>query len=294
MGLNLNDLLDKKHIDPREVLVLRHRPVEPQLNKYLPSIADESENLFNAYQATQSPTLEKAMTGAKYIASFIRYEPRNALFIGLYSISGWESITPEEYWQVPAIREMKKKYDLKGFTGQQGRSSCLWFNLKPTDIYAEWKGKLIVEFPPPARAFWRRAHKNNFTVVAILEDNALSEPIEDWKDVVFTWEELGALPRKWKEELSRWQAIYFIFDTFDSKGYVGSAYGESNLLGRWKNYAKSGHGGNRLLRTRDPKGFLYTILERPSPDMKEDDVIRLENTWKKRLHTRSPYGLNDN
>ena len=67
-----------------------------------------------------------------------------------------------------------------------------------------------------------------------------------------------------------------------------------NLLGRWLNYAASGHGGNRLLRQRDPQHFRFTILERVSPDMYAEDVIRLESTWKERLHTRAPHGLNDN
>ena len=80
----------------------------------------------------------------------------------------------------------------------------------------------------------------------------------------------------------------------DGKAYVGSAYGENNLLGRWLNYAARGHGGNRLLRGRDPTGFRFTILQRVSPDMEATDVIRLEATWKQRLHTRHPCGLNDN
>ena len=72
------------------------------------------------------------------------------------------------------------------------------------------------------------------------------------------------------------------------------AYGDTNILGRWLNYAASGHGGNVLLRQRDPKTLRFTILQRVSPDMDAGDVIRLEGTWKERLHTRSPFGLNDN
>ena len=71
-------------------------------------------------------------------------------------------------------------------------------------------------------------------------------------------------------------------------------YGSENLLQRWLNYAASGHGGNRLLREREPENFQFTILERVSPDMDAEDVITLETRWKKRLHTRSPDGLNDN
>ena len=85
-----------------------------------------------------------------------------------------------------------------------------------------------------------------------------------------------------------------IFDASDGKGYVGSAYGEANLYGRWLNYAARGHGGNKLLKERDPRNFRFSILQRVSPDMSAGDLIRLESSWKERLHTRQPFGLNDN
>jgi hypothetical protein len=102
------------------------------------------------------------------------------------------------------------------------------------------------------------------------------------------------LPTRWRSVLSQWRGIYYIFDPTIWMGYVGSAYGKDNLLGRWLEYAASGHGGNILLRKRDPKAFQFTILQRVSPDMDGDDVIRLEGAWKERLHTRAPLGLNDN
>src|SRR5436190_1005996 len=85
-----------------------------------------------------------------------------------------------------------------------------------------------------------------------------------------------SFPSTWKSKLSEWRAIYYIFDTSDGKGYIGSAYGDTNLLGRWRGYATRGHGGNHLLRQRDPQHFRFTILERVSPDMDPSDVIRLE------------------
>ena len=51
--MNLNQLLNEKGINPEQVLVLRHRPSEPQLNKVLPWLAIEQPNIFNAYQQTQ-------------------------------------------------------------------------------------------------------------------------------------------------------------------------------------------------------------------------------------------------
>jgi hypothetical protein len=130
--------------------------------------------------------------------------------------------------------------------------------------------------------------------MAILEDSALAAAMPDWTEIALTWAELAVLPTRWRAALSRWRGIYYIFDVSDGKGYVGAAYGESNLLDRWQNYAARGHGGNAQLRQRDPANFRFTILQRVSPDMDAGDVIRLEGSWKERLHTRQPYGLNDN
>jgi hypothetical protein len=54
--MNLNELFKKHDIDPSQVLVLRHRPSEPELNKALPLQAAESPDLFNAYQQNAGRT----------------------------------------------------------------------------------------------------------------------------------------------------------------------------------------------------------------------------------------------
>ncbi len=294
--MNLNDLLKGKGIDPQHVLVLRHRPHEPELNRVLPWLAAEKPDVFNAYQQTQGEKLERvmeAMKGAGYVASFIGREPGKALFVGLYSIAASKPLTYEEFWKVPAFIEMKA-FGMEGWSAKEDRPSVLWFDLVPNDFYAHWKGKLIVGWPPPERSWWRRAHRNEMPVLAVLGDSAFDAAMPEWDAIDFTWDELGVLPARWKSTLSQWRGIYFIFDTSDQKGYVGSAYGENNLFGRWKGYAATGHGGNRLLRHRDARNFRFSILQRVSPDMDAGDVIRLEGTWKQRLHTREPNGLNDN
>jgi hypothetical protein len=65
--MNLNDLLRGKNLDPQRVLVLRHRPWEPELNKVLPWLAAEKPHVFNAYQQSQRETVERAITRAGYL-----------------------------------------------------------------------------------------------------------------------------------------------------------------------------------------------------------------------------------
>lgn len=290
--MELNDLLRAKDIEPREVLVLRHRPTEPDLNKVLPLLAADKPSLFNAYQQTQGETLENTMLRAGCIASFIGHEPGKALYVGLYKIGKTKRLTHKQYWQVPEHIELTK-LGMKGFSGTK-RAACLRFDLALMNFYSEWKGKLIVDWPPPERSWWRWAHRNVMSVHAILEDSVLDAGMKRWDELDFNWSQLAVLPKRWQAKLAEWRGIYYIFDTSAAKGYVGSAYGADNLLGRWRNYGATGHGGNRLLKQRDPQHFRFTILELVSPNMEADEVIRLEGTWKERLHTRQPYGLNDN
>jgi hypothetical protein len=256
----------------------------------------EEPDVFNAYQQTQGERVERAMqamTGTGYVASFIGREPGKALFVGLYSIGESKPLSREEFWQVPAYVKLKT-FGMRGFADERPSASVLWFDLVLTDFYAHWKGKMIIGWPPPERSWWRRAHRNEFPVIAVLEDSALAAALPEWDEIDFTWEALQILPTRLKFKLSEWRGIYYVFDTLGQKGYVGSAYGENNLLGRWLNYASRGDAGNKLLRQRDPRNCRFTILQRVSPDMDTDDVVRLESSWKRRLHTRHPHGLNDN
>jgi hypothetical protein len=292
--MELNDLLHKENIDPEQVIVLRHRPSEPELNKVFPLLAADRPDLFNAYQQTHGERVEKALTGATYVASFIGHNPGKALFVGLYSIGHSKPLTHEEYWKNPAHLELKK-LGMKGFTEEDTRPFILQFDLKlKEEFYASWKGKLVVGWPPPERSWWRRAHRNKMEVLAILEDSALDTEMQKWDEIDLSWDVLHAFLTRWRSALSQWRGIYYIFDRSDRRGYVGSAYGENNLCQRWENYAASGHGGNSLLKGRDPKNFRFTILEIVSQAMKKDDVIQLESKWKVRLHTSSPHGLNEN
>jgi hypothetical protein len=287
----LNDLLAAKSIDPRETLVFRHRPNEPAMREVFPWLAAERPTVYNSYQQTQGARVEGAMLRAKHVASFIGHQPGQAVFIGLYLVGPNRPMTFEQYWAEPAYIEMRDKFGMTGFSGN--RPSILWFDLTLVDNYRDWQGKLIVRWPPPDRSWWRWANRNEIPIHAILEDSILDSTMPDWRQITLSWQALSVLPEKWRNVLSQWRGIYFIHDRSDGKGYVGSAYGTENLLGRWLHYSASGHGGNVQLRKRSPENFQFSILERVSPDMDHDEVIRLESTWKDRLATRTS-GLNEN
>ena len=298
--MELNDLFALKGIDPRNVIALRHRPTAQLLQAALPVWAEEKPNLFNLHQQTQGPALQKAMSGLVgngFVASFIGQNPGKATFVGLYEIAGSRPMDRKSYWDIPEHHELKAHGSFN-FGSDDPRESIEFFDLVQTDFYQSWRGKLIVDWPPPERSWWRRSERNAMPISAILEESAFVSTLPSWDAVNLSWRQLSGLPTSWRIALSQWRGIYFIHDVSDGKGYVGSASGEENLFGRWNSYAAGGnadraHGGNKLLKGRDPENFRFYILELLSPSSKED-VGRIESSWKVRLHTRAPHGLNEN
>jgi hypothetical protein len=293
--MRFNDLLTSSGIDQRQVILLRHRPPERELQRALPWMAESQPELFNAYQQFQTnPRLVAAMSrlsGTGYVASFIGTTARRALFVGLFQIGEMRRLEWDEFRREPHVRTLQE-------SGMQGPNESLRtvprFNLLLHDFYAHWRGRLVVELPPPDISWWRRVHRTEITVEAVLEESALSRALPHWQDIDLSWSDIALLPPKWKDALSHWRGIYCIWDKSDRMAYVGSAYGEGNILGRWQTYSSTGHGANKHLRARDPKNFRFTILQRVSPDLEPTSVINLENSWKARLHTHWPNGLNDN
>ena len=295
-AMNFNDLLRNEEIDPNNVLVFRHCPAEAKLKKVLPWLAAERPEIFNAYQQTQGVKVQTAMerlSGSGYVASFIGHEAGKALFVGLYSIGAAKPFPIDEFWQLPGHTELRE-FGMNGISENEGRASILRFELERTDFYSAWSGKLTVGWPGKELSWWRRSERNKIPVLAILEESAFDAAMPEWDKMDLMWEELGVLPARWRNALKQWRGIYYILDTSTRKGYVGSACGEDNLYGRWRDYAARGHGGNRLLMQCNSRNLRFCILQRVSPDMDVRALVSIENSWKDRLQTRAPFGLNDN
>lgn len=290
--LDLALILEAEGFDPREVLVMRHRPTERGLRKIFNWLAAEEPETFNWYQRTHGPRTESALSQARYLASFVGHEPGRALFVGLYAVNGSRMITRAECTMMPGYVRLMD-LGMAAWNLEDARQDALLFELDLLPILTDRKGRLVIEWPKPDRACYRWAdpQRNSFPVHAIREGSLLEAAMPPWETLTLTWKELKALPSNWRAALSQWRGVYFIFDRSDGKGYVGSACGSDNLLQRWLNYAASGHGGNALLPERRPENFHFSILQRMSPDAEADAVIASESGWKTR---RRPYGLNAN
>ncbi|ODA28308.1 hypothetical protein A6X21_00980 [Planctopirus hydrillae] len=269
-------------------MVMRHRPKEAALRRILPWLASDRKNIYNAYQQAQGPKVEKALQGASFLASFIGHTAGKAIFVGLYKVNGYQSLSYSAYWELAENIELAK-YGVKGMTPDA--KATLWFDLELLPNYSQWSGKLVVNWPGRELSWWRWAKRNEFRIEAIHAESFLVEKVPNWRDLHLTWQELMLIPERWKIAIQHWRAIYLIIDKSDGKGYVGGTYGTDHLLGRWRDYAKTGDGGNVELKKRDPQNFEFCILERITEDTDDKEVQILEANWKRRLQTVK-FGLN--
>ena len=213
--------------------------------------------------------------------------------MGLYDVRSFGLITVAEQLADPLHQELIAR----GLTGTKetgGRDTLLRFDLGRAGWRDEWSGRLIVQWPGLERSWYRWADRNEFAIQAIARENLFVQPVPPWNEVTLEWSQLGALPTAWAAALAQWRGVYLIIDQADGKQYVGSAASGENLLGRWRGYARTGHSGNKLLRLRAATGFRFSILQLVSPALPADDVVKIEQSWKRRLRTAAPVGLNEN
>ncbi|WP_086232907.1 GIY-YIG nuclease family protein [Campylobacter devanensis] len=213
----------------------------------------------------------------KYILSFCYLNKDEWLFVGIYESLGVVGIVKE------ADRELYK------------------YNTRLTDIGAEFIGKLVVGF----KKDFRQSYPNLETCLDNLEVLELKREVikaefPGYDNVNVSWRELESLIETpiWKTALENQKAVYLIVDTKTGKKYVGSAYGNDMLLGRWRNYIANGHGGNKLLKSLDfeyiKENFKYSILEIFKSSVDDEIIRNRENFWKEVLLTRTDFGYNGN
>ncbi|WP_201049434.1 GIY-YIG nuclease family protein [Aliivibrio fischeri] len=167
--------------------------------------------------------------------------------------------------------------------------------------YEKYCGRLVVKFQNSSQNMVRRAVSviDDISVHEILSDDFSNDKFPGYDNVRLSWGEMRSVLQKdtWKTALENQKAVYLITDKKSGKMYVGSASGEQMLLGRWKSYARNGHGGNVELRqlTFDyiQNNFEYSILEIFKSTTDSSLIIERESWWKQTLKSRQ-FGYNSN
>lgn len=238
---------------------------------------------FDIYQAEQSKD-KKVFHNCDIILSFVALENNLAEFIGAYYVRGYRDLNKKDLARMPKyMREPHKDGEAR-----------LFYELDEIEDFKGLRKRLIVQWI--STRGW--VQKKDLDIYEILPPVEVI-PFPGYQDVLLTWQELKQIienPRAhkdWKAALEANAGIYRIVDMTTGEIYIGSAYGNEGLWGRWSNYAKNGHGNNKLLKTRNPNNFQWSIVRTVSRSMSQHDVINVE-TMEKQKHGSRVHGLNDN
>jgi hypothetical protein len=167
--------------------------------------------------------------------------------------------------------------------------------------YEKYFGRLIVQFHKDG-SYVVLTGKNSikkFIVKEILPSLLDKDLFPGYDKVNISWETMQRVLQKdtWKTALENQKGVYLITDTSNGEKYVGSAYGVNMILGRWKAYLKTGHGGNAGLKSLPfdhiKKNFTYSILDIYKSSTSDQIIIDRESWWKEVLQSRT-YGYNEN
>lgn len=225
-----------------------------------------------------NPDGHKRFKNGDVVFCFIPYSGKDWLFVNAYKVLDDSKFLIEA--DESAFPEM---------VGYIGRLVITWDDRKTMNIVMRDKEAI-----------------SRLTVKTILEQpyNELGEDFPGYENVDLSWNDLRRVLKfkNWQTALENQKAVYLITDTATNKRYVGSAYGDNMLLGRWRNYAENGHGGNKELKALvEEQGleyvkdnFRYSILDIYKSTIDDEAIIVRESWWKNILLTRGDYGYNAN
>lgn len=245
------------------------------------------------YQSIQS---KPRFNGLNFIVSFTDDGSHRARFYGVYRILEERELNPDD---IPSDSP---------FVDRRCREDYFFYKLEHQAQFADLQGRVIIDWGKGVLS-WAQ-HMTNKPVLEILPMNRASrvlQPFTDYLDFTLSHGELREMMgnpeayNDWEASLSAVAGVYLVLAETTGEQYVGSAYGESGVWGRWKDYAVNGHGGNTLLKemvnedNSYPEAFRYSVLQVLPKSTTDSEIIRWEQRYKDKLGSRAVgLGLNAN
>lgn len=228
----------------------------------------------------------------EYVLSFLGAEGTEGKFLGCYKLTDTQPFMPEH---VPL--------DFMPEENMSAETHVFW-QMEKTDILSDLIDRLVIDWGKSTLSWCQRATLEK-EVLYILP--AVSDiQFVSYERVLLSFEKLCTIIynsksyREWEDKLSAVAGVYLITDTETGKHYVGSASGEQGgIWGRWSEYVRTKHGGNKRLReliTADVdycNHFQFSILEVFPIKRDRHEVLEYEQLYKRKLCALQ-FGWNDN
>ena len=198
----------------------------------------------------------------------------------------------EDFWLLSHIGQVTKDLNILNGVG---------YEYQDLPEFEKYVGRLVIKFKNKAQTMIRNAESviDDCYISQILPDTFDNDLFPGYEKVNISWDELKRVIEKdnWKTALQNQKGVYLLTDKSNGKMYVGSAYGENMILGRWRAYITTGHGGNvglkKLTFDHIKQNFKYSILDIYKSTTDDQIIIDRESWWKEVLQSRQ-FGYNEN
>lgn len=186
-------------------------------------------------------------------------------------------------------------FDISRVTKDLNKFDGVGYEYEHLKEYEKYFGRVIIKFKNKSQNLIRKAISviDECEIYEIINDTFEDDFFPGYDNIDLSWSELKMVIDKkdWKTALENQKGIYLITDVKTGKRYVGSAYGDNMLYGRWKNYVQTYHGGNKDLKLLDEiyikDNFRYSILEIYKSTTDDKVIISREYYWMKILLSRN-------
>jgi hypothetical protein len=277
--LKFNTLFKESGINPKDVQLVRHKDRGPTgTTPY--SLMCDSPDSFELYQKIQGREIFRR----SLFASFVVTPSSDTLFVNLYAVGKPQrNASP----QTCPVREKVIE------TGK-----CWIYPVIRDNRLIDYSKKIIIAWGDGYRSWVQRADRQDKIVLEIRRE--FQEPkFPKYLEFKRHLQEIPVLYPTWQAALTAAKGVYLLVEEEKGGQYVGSATGDQGFLGRWLAYAKDGHGGNVLLKKRNHKNYVVSILETAGSGMERRDILAREVFWKEKLGSRAErlgdeFGLNAN
>jgi hypothetical protein len=272
--LTINELLYSRGLPKNaKVKFVRHADNrEPVVDNYKFDVEK-----FLYWQGEQSKPI---FHECEFLISFLGMDGKRSRFIGVFKVEGF-------------ILKENNRFQ---------------YNLTEVQGFEDIKDRVIVDWVSLPRSWhqWTANVEAKPIIEVLPSETFYAKAFSDYLDFILDFSELKSIIKnrdsfkEWHLMLAAVKGIYLILDKFTGNKYIGSAYRENGILGRWEKYANTnGHGNNKQLKAllaadnNYARHFQFTILMTLPKTMTATEVIKREVLFKQKLGTKS-FGLNSN